>query len=281
MLSLDPRFPLVWRTPSSVQLGIATPVAVLENVSAAMEGMLAALSSGITRSGLELIAREAGADNEAVDTLLDAVGPALTSQRGPQEAAPPVVLLVGRGPLVDGLAAVLSTEGVAIIISPDASSEAATTIECDLAVVCSHFVLAPELHGTWLRRDIPHLSVVFSDSVVEVGPLVEPGVGPCLYCLERHRTDADEAWPAIATQLWGRRSRLETALIAGEVAALVARLTLERVRRVVEPPSPETVMSGEPAAAHRLDPATGEWTRSMATPHPHCGCVLLDIPASV
>ena len=53
-------------------------------------------------------------------------------------------------------------------------------------------------------RDVPHLAVVFDDDGARVGPLVEPGAGPCLRCLDLGRRDADPAWPAIAAQLAGR-----------------------------------------------------------------------------
>jgi hypothetical protein len=267
---------------------------VLHDVSTAVEGMLAALSGGVTRPGLELIAREAGAEAAAVDTLLAELESVMLPQsgdagpRGTQLPPPPTVLLVGSGPFIDGLAAVLSTEGVATTIAPDATADDLANTHCDLAIVASHFVLAPELHGTWLRRDIPHLSVVFSDTAVEVSPLVAPGAGPCLYCLERHRTAADAAWPAIASQLWGRRSRLETALVAGEVALLVARIALDSVRMRLGRQEPQSALEShrgyapEPAAitTHTLDPATGQWSRTTATPHPDCGCVLLDVPAT-
>jgi bacteriocin biosynthesis cyclodehydratase domain-containing protein len=127
----------------------------------------------------------------------------------------------------------------------------------------AHYVLDPEVHGQWLRRDIPHLPVVYADTRVAIGPVVEPGVGPCLYCLQRYRTDADAAWPAIASQLWGRRSLLESPLVVLEAAALVTRLALERVR------------SGEPAAEHRtlhLSGETGRVEGEVVLPHPECGC---------
>ncbi|MGV8969336.1 MAG: hypothetical protein ACOH1J_02695 [Microbacteriaceae bacterium] len=313
VLSLDPRFPLVWRTPSSVQLGVASPVVVLYDVSSAVEHMLAALSGGVTRPGLELIAREAGATTGAVATLLDELGPALLPSRPasafgqqvekhPHRKAhaqsvpgmrqerrvpavlhelpvPPTVLLAGNGPFIDRLALVLSTEGVATSLARDADAETAAAAHCDLAIVSSHFVLAPELHGVWLRRDIPHLSVVFLDSAVRVGPLVEPGMGPCLYCLERHATDADAAWPAIAAQLWGRRSRLETALNAGEVAHFVARLVLEHVRRGSTENPGDYARGHAASTTHTFEPTTGSWSRSQAAPHPECGCVALNVPA--
>ncbi|MHB1173430.1 MAG: TOMM precursor leader peptide-binding protein, partial [Lacisediminihabitans sp.] len=82
-LKLDPRLPLVWRSPSSLQLGVDSPPVVLHNVSNAQERMIAALVPGVSRPGLSMIAREAGAAEPEVVSLLSALGPAL----GPALAA--------------------------------------------------------------------------------------------------------------------------------------------------------------------------------------------------
>ena len=91
-------------------------------------------------------------------------------------------------------------------------------------MLVGHYVLEPARHRRWLRRDIPHLPVVFSDGEIRVGPLVEPGHGPCLYCLELARVDEDPAWPAIACQLVGRDAPTETARASIDVATHVAGL---------------------------------------------------------
>jgi bacteriocin biosynthesis cyclodehydratase domain-containing protein len=97
---------------------------------------------------------------------------------------------------------------------------------------------------------------------VRIGPLIEPGRGPCLYCLHRARVDADAAWPAIASQLWGRRSRLETALVCAEAAALASRLVLSRLRDG----------ASTTATALDLDAASGRTVERPFHAHPQCGC---------
>lgn len=259
VLKLDPRYPIVWRSPSSLQVGIASPKVVLYDVSVATERMIAALTVGVSETGLTMIGRSAGADPAAIERLIRQLEPALS-----QNALHPTrtVVVVGAGETADRITAGLATAGVQVRTASSASGTALGTLDCDLAIVVAQYVVEPELHGVWLRRDIPHLPVVFSDTAVTVGPLVEPGVGPCLYCLERHRVDADAAWPAIATQLLGRRSALDGALLAGEVAGIACRRVLARLAGVRDDASSATLEHGEVT--------TSEWT-----PHPECGCLAL------
>ena len=129
------------------------------------------------------------------------------------------------------------------------------------AIAVGHHVLPPELHGHWLRRDVPHLPVVLTDFATVIGPVVLPGDGPCLHCLELHRRDADPAWPAIAAQLLGRSSMAESAAGASEAAAVVARVI-------------DAWTNGREVgrAAIRLDAATGERSEQILPAHPDCGC---------
>ena len=262
VLKLDPRIPLVWRDPFSLQFGVAAPVAVLRDVSPAVERMIASLASGISRSGLSMIGRAAGATDAEVESLLDRIAPALLSDVT-QPAS--TVLVVGTGSTADAIAADLAATGHRVLVARDAATAAAQA--CDFAVIVAHYVIAPELHGLWLRRDLPHLPVVISDSETVVGPVIEPGVGPCLYCLQRYRTQTDASWPAIATQLANRRAASESPLLASEAAALATRIV---ARRVLE--------AGPSLAAisRTLSFATGEITELTWLPHPECGCIALD-----
>jgi len=260
VLALDPRYPLVWRTPSSLQLGVSAPPVVLDDVTVATERMLDALSAGVSSSGLMMLGTSAGATELEVAAFLQRVRPALQAPRLPR--ARPDVLVIGAGHTARRIAEGLAAGGARVVESTATTPE--TRLRYALVVLVSHFVVEPALHGVWLRRDIPHLPVVLSDTVVSIGPTVEPGSGPCLYCLLRSRTDADAAWPAIAAQLWGRRSLLDTALVAGEVAALVVRLAEARLRR------PDAV-----ATVHNrieLEVASGRITRTPMRVHPECEC---------
>jgi bacteriocin biosynthesis cyclodehydratase domain-containing protein len=254
VLKLDPRYPQVWRSPTSLQFGVASPVVVLHDVTASEEHMIAALTVGISPGGLTMIARGSGAHDAAVPALLRALEPALLSGEG--DGSVSTVTVEGEGVTARAVCDALEGEGLAV-------GSSAKSPSCDLAVTVAHFVLAPEQHGLWLRRDIPHLPVVYNDTTVTIGPVVEPGTGPCLYCLQRYRTDADPAWPAIASQLWGRRSAVETPLVSLEVAAIAGRIVVDRLG------------SGEPASEHRsitVDARSGAVTTTVVEPHPLCGC---------
>jgi bacteriocin biosynthesis cyclodehydratase domain-containing protein len=242
VLKLDPRFPLVWRSPNSLQLGVDAPVVVLDQVSSAQERLVAALVSGVGRSGLDMIAHSDPAAVCDVDELLSVVEPALL------RATPPEATIAVEG---SGITA----DRIRTLIDPSGSA---------FAVIVAHHVIEPEQHGRWLRRDVPHLPIVYGDAVVRIGPIVEPGTGPCLYCLELHRTDADPAWPAIATQLWGRVARTETRLVAGEVAAIAARTVLARL----------AAGRPGPATSIELDTSTGERVSKRWERHPDCLCRL-------
>ncbi len=258
-LRLDPRLPLVWRSPFTVQIGIDPVVVRIDDVSDAQQRMLAALVVGTSSPGLAVLA--GGSASEAVrarDDLLDLVTPAL------EPAAPSAlgtVAVSGSSTLVTAICGLLADHGVEVLVATDAVDLADSAP--DLAVVVGHLVLAPQLHAVWLRRDIPHLPVVVGDTATTVGPMVEPGSGPCLLCLELHRRDEDPAWPAIATQLLGRRSSVETAILVAETAAAASRAVIERLRNPAGRSTAESV---------RIDGTTGERRRRVWLMHPECGC---------
>ncbi len=243
VLKLDPIWPIVWRDPHTVQVGVDRPVAVLEQLTAEQERMVAALVAGVGRSGLDMIDGPA-----AADAMLARLGTALIGE----PVQPAGAAVFGAGRTADRLRSVLAATGTPVVI-------------------VAHYVIAPDLHSRWLRRDLPHLPVVYGDSIVRIGPFVEPGSGPCLYCLELHHTDADPAWPAIASQLLGRRAHTETDLVAIEVAATVARLVARR-------------SASDPGAARsiELDVSSGETSEREWARHPDCLCAgLIAVPPGI
>ena len=254
ILRLDPRLPLVWRSPASVQLGIDPVVVVLDDVTSLDERMLAALVVGVSDSGLAMIAGQHAAERDA---LLTALAPALAT--APAQPLSATIAVHGSDSLVSAISSALAHTGIDVLTGPDPSSLAEQRPE--LAIIAGHHVLAPELHALWLRRDVPHLPVVVGDAGVVVGPVVEPGAGPCLLCLELHRRDLDAAWPAVATQLLGRRSRAETPVLVLEAAAAACRMALERL-----------ATGGSAAASVRIDAATGRREVRAWQAHPECGC---------
>jgi bacteriocin biosynthesis cyclodehydratase domain-containing protein len=251
VLKLDPRFPLVWRTPSSLQLGVDPPLVTMHEVSETAERLISALVSGVSLPGLTMLA---GGDHESRDAVLRLVEPALLPEHAEQPVTP-VIAVSGTGRTADAVAAVLHGDGMRVVAADSQDHP-------QLAVAIGHHVLPPELHGHWLRRDIPHLPVVLTDSATVIGPLVHPGEGPCLHCLELHRRDADRAWPAIASQLLGRLSLAESARSASEAAALVGRIVLGWLNG-----------DQDARAAIRIDAASGARTERRWAAHPECGCL--------
>ena len=259
VLKLDPRFPLVWRSPSSLQFGVDPAIVTLHDVSETMERLVSALVSGVGLPGLTMLARGRLAER---DELLRLVEPVLLPESAPSKGTvdpvdpvAPVVAVTGSGRTAEAIAATLHGDGARVVA-------AETHDRPHLAVAVAHHVLPPELHGHWLRRDVPHLPVVITDSAVVIGPLVRPGDGPCLHCLELHHRDADPAWPAIAAQLLGRRSHAESATVASEAAAVVARIVVGWAAG-----------ADVGRASIRVDAATGQRTERTWSAHPDCGCL--------
>jgi bacteriocin biosynthesis cyclodehydratase domain-containing protein len=304
VLRLDPRYPLVWRTPDTIQLGIDRPLAVVPGVTAPLENVISALRVGVPRSGALMLGRQSGATDAATSALLLALAPALVDLESPpapparvppalepvrSRSTPagrpgsggrPVVCVDGVGPTAERVRGLLTELDIRVVATGTAaerphrsargSGERGTSehggSEPALAVLVDHFVLAPVRHGRWLRRDVPHLPVVFSDAEVRIGPLVEPGAGPCLTCLEFERVDDDPAWPAIACQLLHRTAPTETTRLSIEAATTAAGIVHDRV----------FAASNEFAAASLAIDAESLGVRRRAhRPHERCGCRFL------
>ncbi len=265
IFQLDPRIPRVWRTPTDLQFGIDRCLLVLRDVTTAEERLLADLERGVTRDGLSALTQAARATVD-VDALLTRLRPVLRQQVPTPPRVRRRVALDGDGPTARRIASILSSCGFTV------TSDIAEIDQVDAAVIIGHFAVVPQRHGRWLRRDIPHLPVVFGDRNVAIGPLVEPGSGPCLACQERHRMDADPSWTALATQLSEKTSHLETELVSTAVAALASRMIVARMtggsRRFA-------------AATIRYDGATGATDVVAARHHSECGCRALPGTATV
>lgn len=253
VLKLDDDIPIVWRTPTSLQLGIDAPRIVLDDVGAGEERLITALRRGISPSGWSMLARDSGIGEERANSLLTALEPVLSRAPTPASGR---ALVLGDGRLGTAIAALLHDAGR--LARHDDRAPA-------LVVLVAPWVIGPEDAQHWLRRDVPHLPVVPADRSVTVGPLVEPGSGPCLYCAHLTRADADPAWPAIAAQLWGRPAARLSALTVSAVAAFAARRALARL-------AAGTPAGPVDARAWRLSDEGGTISAAAQTPHPRCSC---------
>ncbi|SKA99271.1 bacteriocin biosynthesis cyclodehydratase domain-containing protein [Agreia bicolorata] len=259
-LQIDPRYPVLWRTPSSMQIGADRSIVTLHDVTVAEEHLVAVLRKGISQSGLDMIGETVGASPDDVADLLLRVRPALRRHAASARGLEGTMIAI-TGPTVgaDAIRSVLAGLGAGLV---DSSEPA------DLAIIVSTFSTDPRQSGTWLRRDIPHLAVVFGDSEVRIGPLVEPGSGPCLHCIERARIDDDPSWPALAGQLLGRRAHTEDPLTVSTVTPLVARAVLDRLA----PDTPRSRRLRLRSRASIVDGQTGDIEEKKFSPHADCAC---------
>ncbi|MEZ0448488.1 thiamine biosynthesis protein ThiF [Cellulomonas sp. ICMP 17802] len=244
----------------------------------------------------------AAVDADVGDLLrADAYGPGLVRERAER-----VVGVLGLGPTGLGIAVGLAAAGVGTVLVDDerpvrtvdvgvcgyrwsdvgsAREHVAARLLRDVAphvstasdrvpdvvVLVEDRVADPVRGPVLVTGGTAHLSVVVREADVLVGPLVVPGAGPCLRCLDLHRTDADAAWPALCTQLRADRSAArEPGAVAAVSAGLGAAAVLARLDRVG---------GAAPGTSFEVTLPDAVPRRRAWAVHPECGCTAL--PASL
>ena len=261
-LVFDPRAPIVWRDPLTLQIGVDRPSLVLPSVSALDERVVAAVAAGHGAGGLPTLVAHLGAAPGAVEASLRRLRPALVG--APAPACPgPVVVSSGSGPVADATARLLDSCGVdvrrATLDSP--APPGATGL-----VVGGH-VVDPTTVRDWVRAGLPNLVVRVGDRTAHVGPMTVPGETACARCLHLHEADADRAWPAIAGQLSGRPLTAPPLLSVHEIATVAARRLWSRLAS-----RPESAPDDEVAS---IEIDGGRVSRERSRRHAECGCAAL------
>lgn len=227
MIRIDPRHSVVWRTPTSVQVGFPRAVVIAE-LTTATEILLDALQTGTTRETLTTLAHFNSLDSNDVDSFLDLFSPALETaglRRVPRIGVDPGFCdSSGQDTLAGWAIRALASLGEVRAVRPDdvplvdprvsarvrgkSERKQRTSIRGvwmpDAVILTGAWAITPERAGAWLRRDVPHLALIAHDEGIDVTPVVSPGNTPCLLCLEFSLADADNAWVAMVSQLAGR-----------------------------------------------------------------------------
>jgi bacteriocin biosynthesis cyclodehydratase domain-containing protein len=204
MLRLDPAFPPLWRSVTTLQFGVDA-VAVLEGPSPWQLRLIRELERGVPEASLDPLAIALGAPENAAADFVRGIARALSSTQ-PQSR---VTLQSPEGfprERLEVVAESLCMIGVEVrettwFGAPDESVDARETV-----IVLAHHLVEPRRVAALMSADIAHVPLVFTGSAAEVGPVVLPGETPCLACIAAHRRDADPAWPQLAAQLIGRAS---------------------------------------------------------------------------
>ena len=133
---------------------------------------------------------------------------------------------------------------------------------CQLLVPLGSQVLPPRLNSYFLQQNFNFLPVLARDGGWLIGPLTVPGLSQCSTCLDLYLSEADPAWPTLATQL------LCQPVVASSQS--VARHCINIVAQVVA-----SFFSGsEHWLGRYLEFSQADLVGSsqVLSPHPECGC---------
>ena len=133
---------------------------------------------------------------------------------------------------------------------------------CQLLVPLGSQVLPPRLNSYFLQQNFNFLPVLARDGGWLIGPLTVPGLSQCSTCLDLYLSEADPAWPTLATQL------LCQPVVASSQS--VARHCINIVVQVVA-----SFFSGsEHWLGRYLEFSQADLVGSsqVLSPHPECGC---------
>lgn len=276
---LLPGTPVIVQPGNSVRVGIDPADSLLFDFDASVSaysvaGLLRSLEDPCTADTFARRARRAGLHDDDLDLVLSSLvsaGRAVVDR--PPTAAEFHVLIHGQGPLSEQLSTSLRSMGLSARRTmrrlPDGTLDA---VDTDLVILTDFVVHDPRVVFALTRARIPHLLVRVRDGVGIVGPLVLPGLSSCLMCADRHRSDSDPDWPALAVQLIRTSGQASPAVVA--MTAAMAHSQIEQLveavrdRPHVEPrPDPQLL---DHVLEFRDDPTRlniRQWS-----PHPACDC---------
>jgi hypothetical protein len=192
-----------------VQFGVLPDGPVVEGITSAEAVLLSRLDGALPLATTDRLAAEAGVPVDRWRALLELVHHlGVLVDRADDEPSntqrPSRVVVDGSGGLASEIAAALASSHVTVVHGRAALDRATASPDRprpDLVVLIGSPVVDPRRGDLWLRHGVPHLPVAAAGPRTTVGPLVLASRdAPCLWCLEHHRADRDDAWPTVITQ---------------------------------------------------------------------------------
>ena len=133
---------------------------------------------------------------------------------------------------------------------------------CQLLVPLGSQVLPPRLNSYFLQQNFNFLPVLAREGGWLIGPLTVPGLSQCSTCLDLYLSEADPAWPTLATQLLCQPVAASSQSVATHCINIVAQV----------------VASFFSGSGHWLGRYL-EFSQTdlvgfsqVLSPHPECGC---------
>lgn len=133
---------------------------------------------------------------------------------------------------------------------------------CQLLVPLGSQVLPPRLNSYFLQQNFNFLPVLARDGGWLIGPLTVPGLSQCSTCLDLYLSEADPAWPTLATQLLCQPVAASSQSVATHCINIVAQVA-------------SSFFSGSGHWLGRyleFSQADLVGFSQVLSPHPECGC---------
>lgn len=133
---------------------------------------------------------------------------------------------------------------------------------CQLLVPLGSQVLPPRLNSYFLQQNFNFLPVLARDGGWLIGPLTVPGLSQCSTCLDLYLSEADPAWPTLATQLLCQPVAASSQSVATHCINIVAQVAA-------------SFFSGsEHWLGRYLEFSQADLVgfSQVLSPHPECGC---------
>jgi bacteriocin biosynthesis cyclodehydratase domain-containing protein len=160
----------------------------------------------------------------------------------------------------------------AVALSTRRAAPATASVGSDrppgLVVIASGAAVGRDAADYCVQHRLPHLLVSAQAHRAIVGPLVIPGRSSCAGCLDRHRTDRDNAWPYLSLQLGTLSQRGDVAESA--LCQLGVAIASIQALAFLDGEHPATVDG-------TLESSLPDWRirRRSWTRHPRCDCAAL------
>ena len=133
---------------------------------------------------------------------------------------------------------------------------------CQLLVPLGSQVLPPRLNSYFLQQNFNFFPVLALDGGWLIGPLTVPGLSQCSTCLDLYLSEADPAWPTLATQLLCQPVAASSQSVATHCINIVAQVA-------------SSFFSGSGHWLGRyleFSQADLVGFSQVLSPHPECGC---------
>lgn len=133
---------------------------------------------------------------------------------------------------------------------------------CQLLVPLGSQVLPPRLNSYFLQQNFNFLPVLAREGGWLIGPLTVPGLSQCSTCLDLYLSEADPAWPTLATQLLCQPVAASSQSVATHCINIVAQVVA-------------SFFSGsEHWLGRYLEFSQTDLVgfSQVLSPHPECGC---------